>query len=206
MSVKKKISIIQSNNPRKVWWIVGILLVIMTFGIYTYRHSTTPININEVGETDTISSEAFIPPTDCVKNKLGSLFFLGACDSHSFRWAYYRCKGKDQTVRIQEKNNVCHTLAEWQTLAEARCPDVCPNTSVAPKPSMVSSPTPPANCYYKPVKCIRPPCKPILVCPSPSPSPTSVVNGCIVPPPECVGPQANKPDRCLAQPGTVWCE
>ncbi|MCC6404904.1 MAG: hypothetical protein IT405_00770 [Candidatus Yanofskybacteria bacterium] len=55
------------------------------------------------------------------------------------------------------------------------CLDTKPSCSI-PEPvegwCPVTTPTPPPGCYYQQVQCIQAPCNPVLVCPTPIPTPT----------------------------------
>ncbi len=66
------------------------------------------------------------------------------------------------------------TPAAPPCITQPPCPNGSSNCQVPPPPSGVSYCG--AGCYYKRVRCVKAPCKPVLVCPPPpTPTPTPIV-------------------------------
>ena len=71
-----------------------------------------------------------------------------------------------------------------------------PPSPATPPTLQIGEPTPPSGCYYLQVQCVRAPCDPILVCPSPTihnPQPTTTISPTCTPRPKCL----DATPRCL---------
>ncbi|MFH1244607.1 MAG: hypothetical protein V1487_03525 [bacterium] len=148
-------------------WLVGIAGFLIFTGIFVARSRNPHSVINYIGSSSdqSVTDSAFIPTT-CTKNKLRTLTFSNPCDSSSYSSATYTCHADGSTGTLGGKpKTACRTPDDWRMQAENSCPEVCVLPTSSPMPSA------PPGCYYQQVQCFKAPCDPILVCPSPSPSP-----------------------------------
>ena len=101
-------------------------------------------------------------------------------------------QGDSRTRNNKTSRNNCTEckFGKFCPLFIEKIPGFCPR----------GTPTPPPGCYYQQIQCIKAPCNPILVCPTPAPTPSTT---CTPLPPPCEGVRCPKFPTVIPPGG--WC-